>query len=242
MKFPLDTQTFVENVHQIVEHDKAQTMLVDKMGSLLQEVLGSVEKADEFAWHSDVESIVKELQSLKLYHDNRRFNESNGHFEAPGKPVATKYGSMGGVGMAQLPSDGDSEGEMSEEELAKLFKERREPSARKVPEKPLNKMTLQEIEDWESKQDNSNDIYKIKARVANLARGPGMSLTPQGEMLCNSFVHVLKAFYDFSETMTDKESKIKLISLIRAQEGMPGTLIAAAGAGVKASKKDVEGL
>lgn len=236
MKYPLDPQTFVENVHKIVEHDKAQTALVGKMGELLKEVLGSVEKPEEFGWYDDTYTIVKELQTIRVYHENRRFNESNGHFEAPGKLMAGRKTS-GSI------SDMDPiEGEMSEDELAKIFKESREPAPRKVKEKPLEKMTLQEIEDWESKQDNSNDIYKIKARVANLARGPGMSLTPQGEMLCNSFVHVLKALYDFTETMEDKDAKIRLISLIRNQEGMPGVLIAAAGAGVKASKKDVEGL
>jgi hypothetical protein len=122
--------------------------------------------------------------------------------------------------------------ELTEEDLARHFGQTREKKKKGEP-KGLNKMTLAEIEAWEAKQDNATDIYKIKARVANLARGANASLTPQGEILCNSYVHVMKAFYDFAEKIEDPDTKIGLISLIRNQEGMPGTSIAAAGAGVK---------
>ena len=125
---------------------------------------------------------------------------------------------------------------MSEAELARMFKEKRATKEVKKLGKSLKEMSLEEIEDWESAQDNSNDIYKIKARIANLARGPGMALTSVGEILCNSFVHMLKALYDFAETIQDKPTKIQLIAIIRNQEGVPGTIIAAAGAGVKKEK------
>jgi hypothetical protein len=94
-------------------------------------------------------------------------------------------------------------------------------------------MSLEEIEEWEAKQDNSNEIYKIAARVKNLARGGSLNLTPAGEALCNTFVHVAKELYDFAEKIEDKDLKIKLTELIRKHENMPATLIAAMGAGRK---------
>lgn len=133
--------------------------------------------------------------------------------------------------------------EVSERELAAHFSEpqkrrqRRAEVIKSGKKDGLSGMTMEEIEAWEAKQNNSNDIYKIKARVANIARGGGGSLTEQGEMLCNTFVHVLKALYDFAENaIEDKTLRIRLIELIRKQEGMPGNLISAAGAGVKQSK------
>lgn len=125
--------------------------------------------------------------------------------------------------------------EMSEEELERMFSQKRN-KIKKVQPKGLSDMTMEEIEDLERKQDNSTDIYKIAARVKNLARGGNASLTEQGEMLCNTYCHVMKAFYDFADKIQDKNTKVQLISLIRDQEHMPGTLIQAAGAGVKKKK------
>lgn len=87
-------------------------------------------------------------------------------------------------------------------------------------------MTKAELEEWENQQNNSTDIYKIKARVANLARKNGASLTPVGEMMINSFVHLFKALYDFSDSIQDKETKTKLIELVRKHENVPAQLIA----------------
>src|SRR6202453_167004 len=106
--------------------------------------------------------------------------------------------------------------------MARHFHEKRQTKKTKESEKTLKEMSIEEIEEWERAQDNSNDIYKIKARIANLARGPGMSLTPQGEILCNSFVHMLKEMYDFADKIEDKPTKIQLISIIRNQESVPG--------------------
>lgn len=126
----------------------------------------------------------------------------------------------------------DFGGELTEEELERRFNQKR-TKIKKVETKKLSDMSLEEIEDWERKQDNGTDIYKISARVKNLARGGNASLTEQGEMLCNTYTHVVKAFYDFAEKIDDKNTKIQLIQLIRSHENMPGNLIAAAGAGVK---------
>src|SRR5271166_880769 len=118
--------------------------------------------------------------------------------------------------------------QMSESELAALMN---------VPvpaPKPVDKIpeTAEEMEEWERKQENSNDIYKISARVKNLARGSGGSLTSVGDMLANSYTHVLKSLYDFAETIPEPY-KEKLIELIRFHEKMPADVIASAGVGVK---------
>lgn len=122
----------------------------------------------------------------------------------------------------------------NEEELAKYFGE---PPPVKKETKSLKDMSAEEIIAMETAQDNSNDIYKLSARVKNLARGGGASLTPMGDALCNTYTHVLKAFYTFAETMTNPEEKDRFIQLIRRHEDMPSNVIAAASAGVKTKKK-----
>jgi len=122
----------------------------------------------------------------------------------------------------------------TEEELAKHFGEA--PPVSKPKKKPLHEMTIDEIESAEKAEDNSNDIYKISARVKNLARGGNANLTPMGDMLCNSYTHVLKAFYAFAETL-NQPAKDALVLLIRKHEDMPGNVISAAGVGVKTRKR-----
>lgn len=226
MKYPLDDQTFAETMTRIYEHNKGQSAAITRLTELLSEAMDREEDA-ECGWYSECEEVLKELHALKMYHDSRRFNEGNGHYE-PKEAAAEVFRD----GAPDTPEGG----EMSEEELSRIFKEKRATKEVKKLGKSLKEMSLEEIESWEAAQDNSNDIYKIKARIANLARGPGMSLTPVGEILCNSFVHTLKALYDFADTIQDKTLKIQLTKIIRNQESVPGTIIAAAGAGVKKEK------
>lgn len=85
-------------------------------------------------------------------------------------------------------------------------------------------MTKEEVEKWEKDEMESSDIYRISARVKNLARDGGGSLTPVGESMCNLYVHVIKSFYDFADTLeTTKREEFR--ALIRSHEGMPGKLI-----------------
>lgn len=225
MKYPLDEQTFAETVTRMVEHNRGQLAVISRMSTLLEEAMDREGDAD-CEWYLESETVLKDLNTLRVYHESRIFNENNGHYEPKAAAEIFREG-----------PEVDDGGEMSEDELSRLFKEKRNNKKPKESVKPLNKMSLEEIEDWESAQDNSNDIYKIKARIANLARGPGMSLTAQGDILCNSFVHVCKALYEFANGLTVPEEKIQLIALIRAQESVPGTIIAAAGAGVKRDEK-----
>lgn len=232
MKFPLDPTTYVETINQVVEHEKTQNLLIQKMGELLEEAMDSSESDDE-SWYRESEGLLKDIHGLKMYHESRRFNETNLQAQQPKEKTGSFFNNLGDVDYSNSMVDG----EMSEDELAKHFKEKRKDKKQKEKPKSLSQMSLDEIESWEKQQENSNDIYKIKARVANLARGGGASLTPQGEMLVNTFVHVIKALYDFSEKLEDKNVKIQLDQLIRSQEGMPASLIAAAGVGVR-TKKD----
>lgn len=118
-------------------------------------------------------------------------------------------------------------------EVAKHFGE----EAPKESEKPIPK-TEEELKAWEKAQDESEDIYKVAARVKNEARhGVGANLTAQGEALCNTFVHVFVALYEFSNKIPDENLRNELKALIRKQENAPGGYIAAMMAGVHAAKR-----
>lgn len=122
--------------------------------------------------------------------------------------------------------------ELSEAELATMFNEKPKKKNKKAK---LKKMTLEEIESWEKAQENSNDIYKVAARVKNAARmAVKANLTPQGEMVCNTFTHLVKGIYDLADTIADKETKAKLINFAKKQEEAPAGLIEALSAGVRA--------
>ena len=81
-------------------------------------------------------------------------------------------------------------------------------------------------------ENDQNDLYRIAARVKNLAKETTGSLTPQGEILCNCYAHVLKSFYEFSKTLPEKDGTI-LHNLIRTHESMPSDVISASFAGIK---------
>lgn len=231
MKYPLDKWTFIETVNHLILNEKSQSALVQEIGGLLEQAMDCTDDVD-MEWYRSAETLLKELHALKMYHESRRFNENTLRQQHGFESSAPSQL----VDINEAPEDTFGEGEMTEQELERHFKEKRKSKKPKDKPKTLKQMSLEEIEDWEKAQDNSNDIYKISARVKNLARGPGMSLTPQGDMLCNSYTHVMKAFYDFAEKIEDKAIKISLIDFIRTQEGMPGGLISAAGVGVTKGK------
>lgn len=117
----------------------------------------------------------------------------------------------------------DSKDQMTVVNAADHFNES-VPETKSLPD--FTKMTRDEVDKWERDQSNSNDIYRIAARVKNLARADGASLTPVGEILANSHVHVLNALYKFAETLGSPK-KEELILLLRKHEEMPGKVIAA---------------
>lgn len=127
----------------------------------------------------------------------------------------------------------DKQDQMRASEVAKHFGEET-PKEKTGPD--LSSMSKEEIEKWEKEQENSNDIYRISARVNNLARSGGGSLTPVGAILCNSHTHVLKALYDFADTLPEIH-KEALIKVIRRQEGMPADVIAASKGSIRTPKK-----
>ena len=62
------------------------------------------------------------------------------------------------------------------------------------------------------------DLYSIAARIKNLARMDDASLTPLGNQLCNFYVHVLKDFYSYAETLPEPY-KSHLWELTQSKEG-----------------------
>lgn len=259
MKYPIDSKTTETFLGHLVAHERAQRQLTQALTILLSEAMNEV-GAEDTEWYAEAEGIMKIQKRLKMEHDNRLFNEKNGHAEKPSSVVISPETAMaitesvippiGLMGLGQIDDpqlnaniterEKSLGHEMSEEEIAMMFREKTKKKKDQVDlneKDPFKGMTLGEIKEWERKQENSNDIYKVKARVANLARGANASLTNTGEMMVNLFVHVVKDLYDFAETIPDPSLRIAAIERIRKHEGMPGQLIAATGAGVKEKKK-----
>ena len=95
---------------------------------------------------------------------------------------------------------------------------------------PATFSSLEEIGEYEQKLNNSTDLYKIAARVKILAVSHfNANLTPIGVCLCNTYVHVLKEFYDFADTIADPTIKKNLQKLIKSKEDMPANFISLMG-------------
>lgn len=252
-KYPLDLDTSNELFAHLLNHDKYQRQQIIDLINIVQNALEETQDEDSM-WQQDAEAFLKHYSRLKVDRENLKFNVENAlkarGLDTPSKihPSTTQsYGDMS-LGPSMLNIDDPhvssklNEAEdrlgppMTEDEVARYFNEKPKRKGKKSKQKDFKKMTLEEIEEWERKQDNATDLYKISARVKNLARADGAALTPVGEMLANTYVHVLKSLYDFADTITDKETKIKLISLIRSNEGMPANLISAAKANVTEGK------
>ena len=238
-KYPLDQNSINECFVHIMQNDKEQRELIEKTIQTLRQALKETEDKDTY-WQDEAKKIVKAFDLLKVQLETDAFNE-NGVRRARGMPVKPIYApKMPEINTGMNHEDNnlfnkseESFGEpMTEEELEKHFQNIPVRSKKKDKEErrknDVTQMkTIEEIQEWERRQENSNDIYKIKARVANLAREGGAGLTPVGEMMVNTYVHVLKDLYGFAETIEDKNLKIALIEKIRKHEGMPGNLIAA---------------
>lgn len=247
-KYPLDSQALEEIARDTLQHDKAQRELISGLLDLLKEGLNEVDSENE--WGEDVEKVLSAMRSRRLDYENHRFNQKNGYKVNQNSPYAAdetlnnspasldhvvgtvlKSGRIDLMGEAQLNAvEASFSEEMGEADIARHFDE--QPKRKKKPKKVKN-MTLEEINALEKAMDNSSDIYKVSARIKNLARGTDASLTSVGEALCNSYTHVAKSLYDFADTIQDRETKVKLIELIRKSEEMPGQFIAAIKNGVR---------
>lgn len=254
----MDSATFIETANQLLEHNKTQENLVNRVCGLLKESMSYVEEGEEEEWYFQAQTLFVDLHALQMYHESRRFNEDNFRKQFGYEPKARVADSINRINEpVDIPvlEPQDDHGEMSETELNKLFNGNREVKRhkqasskrglRQMSEREIASTSIDKLKELvadatieEHAMDNSTDIYKIKARVANLARGPGMQLTPQGEQLCNTFVHVLKSLYDFADRVHEEKTRTSLIKLIRSHETMPSVLIAAAGAGVVQADKN----
>ena len=70
-----------------------------------------------------------------------------------------------------------------------------------------------------------HDIYQISARIKNHAAANDDVFSEQGRALCNMYTHVIKALYDFSDTLEDKSVASRLNDVIRKQETFPSNLL-----------------
>jgi hypothetical protein len=258
MKYPIDAVTAETFYGHLIAHDRAQRNMIQALTLLLQEAMNEMGMEDT-EWYDEAKKVLKMQAKIKMENENRLFNAKNGHPDnsTVNVNVSQEIGAIipnmdninvpgASIGPEQSAKLSEMEKgfgeELSEEELARHFNDR--PKSKKVngvdmsKKEPFKGMTLDEIESWEAAQQNTNDIYKIKGRVQNLAVGiSGGTLTAVGEMMVNSFVHVVKDLYDFADTIQDKSLKIELTERIRKHESMPGTLISAASSGVKVAKK-----
>jgi hypothetical protein len=241
MKYPLDEQGIAEISNDILQNHRSQMKLVADLAELLRTAMECVDEddAEENPWLDEANELLSNISKRKIDFETHRFNQKNGHGvseKSPYKASPTETSlPIDVVDEGRLNAIENESGEMSEEEVAALFQTQvPEPKAKKKKLKPLNKMSMEEIEEWERQQDNSNDIYKVQARVKNAAsRAVKANLTPQGIMVCNTFVHMLKLLYDFAATVDDKDTRIKLTNLVKSQEDMPASLISALNAGVR---------
>lgn len=226
-KFPLDERGVQNITSSLIKNHQAQEQLISKLTDFLYQSMAEIDTdPEDMEWYEGAVKLLEHMKKREIEFANLRFDQSNGHKADVLSPYEAE------VDCGEKDQDEEVK-EWSEVELAKHFGEPLAPE--KKTKKNVAKMTLEEIESWEKAQDNSNDIYKVSARVKNLARTAG-NLTSQGEMLCNSFTHVVMAFYDFAGRLEDTDTKIKLIELTRSKEGMPADFIGAAQANVKPSK------
>lgn len=234
-KYPLDLAGIQNILGDLARHNEAQEETIQKLVGYLRETISYVDHHNDIDVIEEAQDFLRSMNKRTMDFSNLRFDQQNGHKTedispynvrldvTPGQPIDAKN-------EAKLNSVEAGFGDtMTEEELAVHFGE---PLPKKAKKKKAP-MSPEEIESWEAAQNNSNDIYKISARVKNLARAKDASLTTVGVALCNVYTHVLKAFYDFADAQDDKETKIKLTDLIRKQEEMPANFIAAVHAKVK---------
>ena len=250
MRYPIDQCTADTLFGHLIASDRAQRQtilaLIFLLKEAMEEVGGNVHDSSESGWYAEAQKLLKLQEDIERDHENRLFNEKNGIAEKPPKMkvspevVKADYSDIS-INPMKSTDDIDVGKDLSEEEIASHFRENYKRNTVKdgvdlSKTNPFQNMSLEQIKEWEEKQNNSNDIYKIKARVANLARSGGASLTPVGEMMVNTFVHVVKDLYDFAEVIPDKNIRINLIERIRKHEGMPGNLISATSVNLRNKK------
>src|ERR1035437_1218578 len=88
MKYPIDSQTTEAFLGQLVAHDRAQRQMVQALTLILQEAMEDCEMTFDGEdagpdWYLEGSKLVNIQKQLKVYHENRIFNEKNGVVEPP---------------------------------------------------------------------------------------------------------------------------------------------------------------
>ena len=71
---------------------------------------------------------------------------------------------------------------------------------------------------------NENDLISIAGRIKNILAKEDIALSPVGNILVNSYTHVLKSIYDFSDNLPEPHNKA-LKNLLRSKEDLPKYVI-----------------
>lgn len=100
--------------------------------------------------------------------------------------------------------------EMTPEELAELFGEPVPVISTHVPDLYVD-----------------NGIYQIAGRIKNHVSSAGFLMTPNSQMVANTYAHMCFAFYQFALTLP-QDKRVELEKIIRAQEEGAANLISAA--------------
>lgn len=64
------------------------------------------------------------------------------------------------------------------------------------------------------------DIYQLTGRMKNIIASSGISLSPAGTILLNTYALAMKDLYEFAETLPE-DSKQGLRNLLASKEGLP---------------------
>lgn len=94
--------------------------------------------------------------------------------------------------------------------------------------KDLAALFGEEFKEEKAVQLAEDDLQRIASRVKNKARMAAQgNLTPVGDILCNSFSHVLNRLHKFANGLPENDQLILKV-LLRAAEEMPGEVVSAA--------------
>src|SRR5450631_2442864 len=148
-KYPLDAKGVENATADILQNDNVQRGIIIKLCDFLRTALSYVEYSD-LEWAMDAEVLLNDLDKRKMTFENLRFDQGNGHRLKESFPYS-QFDPLKHTIHGRPIADGEMpvEVELTEEELAAHFSE--PPPRRKKPEKPVHKMSLEEMEAWEAK-------------------------------------------------------------------------------------------
>jgi hypothetical protein len=90
---------------------------------------------------------------------------------------------------------------------------------------PYDISTKQGAEDFERALDESNDIYKLVARIQKYVAEENLALTNAGRGLCNTFALLLKELHTFADKIADDGLHKELKAILKKHEQTPKEIL-----------------